>query len=634
MISTKVKEKVQAAMARNYAGRNLRGRSFKEQDLAGADFSGADIRGARFVDANLSGARFVGAKAGVQKRWLLTQLLSTFVLAVLLNFVSILLNALLLEEFFQSFTIGEITIVPGFFVLLCQLYCFYAIARQGLTSRALNSVLVAIVASVAGPIAITAVLTGAGATGGGVKGVVFSGVVSSIIFGPIVIAGAVAGAVAIVVTGIVTESAGIAGAVILAIAGILVFLVAFAGTIVLAGAIAGAVAGAVAGVSLILALYMARQVNRGDEKFALAQSLGLSICSLGGTTFAGADLTQANFSEASLKSTTFNRSRQQETVLTHCCWDNAKQLEKARLEQSILDDSRVRQLLTQRTGHNKSYQNADLHQAHLNGICLEKAQIHRANLNRATCRDADFSQAILTEAQAIGTDFTNANLTGACLENWNIDQTTIFEGVRCNYIFLREHPDARGSRERRPHNPDKNFEPGDFQKYFQEVLDNLQLLIRNGTSPEALRAAMRELEQQHGITPNDITKTERKGNDLMLTFEPQHRVDKAAVEATFDNTIAQQLAAAEEKGRLQGRVETLEQQNHTLNEALHLALAPRPISVNVNQNQGDNVVSETNNLNQNNSGGTNFQTKATDSKLNQAETLNIDSAPEPSQPSS
>ncbi len=599
MVSTKVKEKVRAETARNYVGQDLRGRSFKGQDLAGADFSGADIRGARFVDANLVGAKFVGAKARVQKRWLLAQLILVFILVFLLNVFSVVFNAVTLEYFFQASMVREITVVPGIFIVLVELFCFYAIGRQGLTFRAANTVFVALVAATTA----TSAVGGAFAVGGGAA---FAVAVAG--------AGAGAGEGAGEFRGAAAAAAAVggSGAVARAVAGV--------GAVALTGAVALA--------SVILALYMARQVNRGDEKFALAQSFGLGLSSLGGTTFAGADLTQAHFSEARLKSTTFNRSRQRETVLNHCCWDNAKQLEKARLEQSILADSRVRQLLTQRTGHDKSYQNADLHQGHLNGICLEKAQLHRANLNRATCRDADFSQAILTEAQAIGTDFTNANLTGACLENWNIDQTTIFEGVRCDYIFLREHPDERGSRERRPHNPDKNFEPGDFQKYFQEVLDNLQLLIRNGTSPEALRTAMLELEQQHGITPNDITKTERKGNDLMLTFEPQHQVDKAAVEATFDNTIAQQLAAAEEKGRLQGRVEALEQQNHTLNEALHLALAPRPISVNVNQNQGDNVVSETNNLNQNNSGGTNFQTNATDSKLNQAETLNIHSEAE------
>lgn len=48
----------------NFANQDLRNRSFKRQDLNGADFSGCDIRGCDFSHALLQGANFERARAG------------------------------------------------------------------------------------------------------------------------------------------------------------------------------------------------------------------------------------------------------------------------------------------------------------------------------------------------------------------------------------------------------------------------------------------------------------------------------------------------------------------------------------------------------------------------------------------
>jgi Pentapeptide repeats (8 copies) len=48
----------------NYAGQNLRNRSFAQQDLSRADFSGADLRGCNFRKACLTGANFNHAQMG------------------------------------------------------------------------------------------------------------------------------------------------------------------------------------------------------------------------------------------------------------------------------------------------------------------------------------------------------------------------------------------------------------------------------------------------------------------------------------------------------------------------------------------------------------------------------------------
>jgi uncharacterized protein YjbI with pentapeptide repeats len=186
----------------------------------------------------------------------------------------------------------------------------------------------------------------------------------------------------------------------------------------------------------LLSAYVAWRVSKEDEKFALSRSIGIALGVIGGTSFRGADLTEANFTKAILKSTNFNRTPQQQTLFTHTCWKNAKKLDRARVGDSNLSNSAVRQLLASANGINKSYLRANFREANLNGAQLNGANLKWADLSGATLQGADLQNAILTETLAIGTNFTGAYLTGACLESWNIDHTTQLEAVNCDFVFL------------------------------------------------------------------------------------------------------------------------------------------------------------------------------------------------------
>ena len=585
-----VEEKQQTA-SRSYTGQDLRGRNFKGQNLAGEDFSGADIRGARFVDADLQGAKFREAKAGVQKQWLLIQLLLIVASVTLLNFIAIFFNAIAFSIALDGSLDSGFNIGLGISFFLLQLFCLYAVGRQGLTSLALSSIFVAIVATVAATIAFAFVFT-----------------IEFAIAGLGAFAGALAGAIAVAIAVLLAVVGTFAGAI--AVAG------AFARTAADGGAIAViiAFAGAVSVAPMTLAWYIARRVLLGDERFALARALGLGLSTIMGTTFAGANLTDADFSKANLKNTNFDRSRKRDTLLKHVIWDAAKQLEKAKIDQSVLADSRVRQLLLERTGFKQNYDKADLHEANLSGVYLEKSQLHRADLNHATCRDADFSHAILTEVQAIGTDFTNANLSGACIENWNIDETTILNGVRCDYIYLKYNPDDPNNdrfSERRPHNPDKTFQPGDFEKLYKQVMTTVELLFRNGIHPESFAQAFQQLTEQYPEAT--LQKLERKDADILVTLEVPKAADKAEVERNFDATYDDRLEAAKNAALLEA-----ERQHSSDLKELALALAKK--DVNLSQ------------MNQTNMDGVNSQNQARDSTINQAQEINIDSEPGSSPP--
>ena len=86
-------------MPPDYSGKNLQGCSFKGKDLTGANFSKADIRGANFTNAILKGADFTGAKAGLQRRWVIGLLIVALLLSLLSGFSLIVIGVLIADIF-------------------------------------------------------------------------------------------------------------------------------------------------------------------------------------------------------------------------------------------------------------------------------------------------------------------------------------------------------------------------------------------------------------------------------------------------------------------------------------------------------------------------------------------------------
>ncbi|MEM1279789.1 MAG: pentapeptide repeat-containing protein [Cyanobacteria bacterium P01_H01_bin.152] len=311
--------------------------------------------------------------------------------------------------------------------------------------------------------------------------------------------------------------------------------------------------------SFIVSLYLSHRIRNGDPKFETLHSIGLAFVVLGGTTFSGTDLTGASFAHTQLKSTYFADSHQRPTVLNRIRWYQAQQLDWARLGTSNLQDPRVRNLLVTLNGADQDLTNADLREVNLAGATLHRINFNGANLNGAILAGAELHGASLTNVQCVGTDFTRAYLTGACLEAWNIDETTILKDIDCDYVFLKAEADARGNRERRPHNPDKVFQPGDFEKYFKEMLDTVQLLIRNGVNPQAFQAAFEQVMADNPeITRESIQAMEKQGDDVMLTLQVPEGTDKAQVERSWDQGYPLGLEAGYTKGLLQGQTQRAE----------------------------------------------------------------------------
>ena len=532
-LKTKDVLRLYAAGERDFRRAILRGCNFRETDLSGADFTGADIRSAQFINARLQGATFCHAKGGLQRRWMLFQLGLVVLIATISGFLQGFAGYVLGFYFASGDTADLIAAIAGTILVA---FTFFAIARQGFTVQALGSIAIAVAIAVAIAATVAVVTAVAGA-------------------------GIVAVAVAIAVAAAVAVAFAVAGAV----AGASAFVGAFVGAVTVAVAVAFAFAGvgafvgtvAVAGSSISLSLYIHHRIRQHDPKFENLRIIGLALSALGGTTFSGANLTQGSFAHAHLKSSNFTDSRQHLTTLTYVRWHGAQELDQARLGISNLQDPRVRDLLVNLKGANQDFSNADLR-----GTNLAGAELHGANL---------------TEAQCIGTDFTGAQLTGACLAAWNIDETTILKDIDCEYVFLKEQPDRYGNRERRPHNPDKVFQPGDFEKFFKEMLDTVQILIRQGIHPQVFKDTLAQLMADYELPDDAVQGFEKKGEDMLVTVAVPANTDKGQFEHDFDELQVLKLEAAKAQGLLEGerkRADTL--------EAILLKHGPNTSTVNVN----------------------------------------------------
>ncbi|WP_353260060.1 pentapeptide repeat-containing protein [Prochlorothrix hollandica] len=290
---------------------------------------------------------------------------------------------------------------------------------------------------------------------------------------------------------------------------------------------------------MIFTGYIAWRTLQGDSKFLVIRGFALAFASWGGTNFHRANLTAADCTEATLKSCNFYKA-----TLTRTNFQGSKKLNRARPGDSLLQDWDLLNLVVQRQAPGKNLANADLRGANLAGAKLAGATLKRADLSGADLSGADLRGVNLREAACVGTDFRRAQMTGAILEAWNIDTSTQLAEVDCQYVFLLEKPNPKGDQERRPHDPRRDFEPGDFEKYFQQVLDAMQILVRDGINPEAFRAAFQTLMENHGITPDDIQGMEKKGSDVLLTLAVPPAANKPQIESDFHATYELRLEAA------------------------------------------------------------------------------------------
>nr|WP_322653007.1 pentapeptide repeat-containing protein [Nostoc sp. CmiVER01]MDZ8121983.1 pentapeptide repeat-containing protein [Nostoc sp. CmiVER01] len=493
-------------MPPDYSGQNLRGRSFKGQNLTGANFSKADIRGANFTNAILKDTDFRGGKAGLQRRWTIGLLIASWLLSGISGFFSIFVGVFVASIFNTKNTGNFIT---GIVSLIVILVFFIITIRKGLTAG-LGAFAVALAGAVAGYVAVAGALAGTGAAGGAVAR-----------------AAAVAIAVAVAVAAAAARAVAVAAAAAVAGAAAVAVAVAVAATAAFSGAGAGAVAGAVAGA--FLSIYISWRAIKGDQKHSLVRNIAIAFAATGGTSFRGANLTNADFTQATLKSTDLRN-----TILICSRWHQAKMLDRVRPGSTYLQNSQVRQLLVTGQGQDKNFYRENLRGINLQSANLADASFIGVDLSEANLQDADLSRAKLKQTQLDGTDFTGATLTGAYIEDWGITNTTKLHGVRCEYVFMRlptkEDPDPL----RKPDNKQEVFADGDFADFIKPIFDTLDLYHNQGVDPRAVAIAFKNLAENHPEAELEIVAMEKRGDDkILLRAKTAALSDKSQLSAEY-----------------------------------------------------------------------------------------------------
>ena len=191
--------------------------------------------------------------------------------------------------------------------------------------------------------------------------------------------------------------------------------------------------------------------------------MGLSFAAIGGTSFKGADLTNADFSQTELTRCDFR-----DATLTNTNWLGANDLETSRLGKTYLGVHTIQELVVTKDGRSKKF-----NQLSMVGLNLQNANLEGASFAGTDCSQTNFEGANLTDARLIRTKLERAilkksKLTGACIENWAITQSTRLDDIDCDYVFTRSDTQGNPTDESRLPSQD-TFEIGEFSDYFSQL---------------------------------------------------------------------------------------------------------------------------------------------------------------------
>lgn len=302
---------------------------------------------------------------------------------------------------------------------------------------------------------------------------------------------------------------------------------------------------------------------------------GAFLCrsKLDNANLTGADLTEADLGEATLSNANLSNANLSESNIDFAC------LSESDLSESDLSESSFYGV--DFSGANLSFSNlseSNLNCANLTNVNLSESNLYGANLNNAD----------LSIAQALGTNFSAAKLTGACIEDWHINSQTNLQDVICEHIFIKYDDKHHYFTDRRPHDPNQIFAPGEFTKRYQIFLESVELFFGNGIDWRAFLSSLEDLKAQYGDELN-IQGIERKtGGSLVVRLEVPSDADKGAVERAIKESYEAKLQVVEAQYRAQlqelkiqhsDEIITLYRQHNAEMREITKCLADKPIIV-------------------------------------------------------
>jgi uncharacterized protein YjbI with pentapeptide repeats len=533
-------------MLLDYSGQDLTGRSFKRQKLNGAnfsnadirdaDFSNADIRGANFSNAKLMNVKFVKVNAGLPKSLEIFRTIILLFLSSLGGFIAAF-PGIWITEFFFTKANYYYSIVPGILALIILISLYFTICKKGLGSTV---VAISIIGTLVGAIIGTflAILLLQSKDSLRALSVAVAGSIASVELGFILVVVVVA--TSLTITGKKTAIATVVAAPTTAVMAAVLATpkgAAFGGIIV---------ALVVAAIAAWLIDYLAKIIIKNEDKNKFFRSFLINFVALGGTSFRQSNLTNADFSGANLKSSDFR-----DAILIRTCFKEVKKLNCVNPGKSYLQNTQLRQLLITGQGQKKNFDLCNLRGVNLQKAILTDASFISANLSEANLQDADLSRAKLVQTQLDDTDFTGATLTGAFIEDWGITNHTKFNGVRCEYVYMRlptqENPDPL----RKPDNNKEVFADGEFGDFIKPIVDTLDLYHNQAVDPRAFAISFKQLAENHPEADLRIVGMEVRGEDkLLLRAKTADSANKSELSAEYFTTYHQLKGLSEHEIQL------------------------------------------------------------------------------------
>lgn len=285
---------------------------------------------------------------------------------------------------------------------------------------------------------------------------------------------------------------------------------------------------------LLLGWYLNRRCLQFEEPMlALLRRYALVWRCWGGTQFSDATLAHTDFTEANLTAARFSGARFQQPDFTH-----AKNLHLAWTYASPLERKPVRTLLTEGRLDSQDFSNLNLRGLSFKGLNLSNCNFYHADLSEADFSGCDLTGADISEAMVLGTRFSNATMTGALIDSWSMGKHTQFDGVICDYVFIKRDCSERNPRE-------GHFEPGDFTKLYQEVADTISFIAHDQKELAALLQAIKSIRQKGRAI--EIQSIENKNESVVVRTQSYDNIDKAT-------------AYAEVKAQMEKEMHLLQQQ--------------------------------------------------------------------------
>jgi uncharacterized protein YjbI with pentapeptide repeats len=292
---------------------------------------------------------------------------------------------------------------------------------------------------------------------------------------------------------------------------------------------------------IFFSAYVSWRALGSAQQYNSVRKVAITIAAISGTRFCSADLTDANFTKATLKAVQFSRAK-----LIRTNWFQAK-LDFADVALTYLEVPKVRQLVVSKDGRNKNYDRLTLQGINLQDADLEDASFIAADLSEATLQNANLYRAKLVQTQLYHADLTSACLTGAYIQDWAIATDTKLEQVECKYIYThlptKDDPDPC----RKPDNKSENFQPGDFSDFIAPIIKTLDLYRHQNVDPRAVTLKTLDLYHHQGIDPGAAAIALQQ----LAANHPNAELEIIALEGRGQDKIRLQAKVAGHSDRVQ-----------------------------------------------------------------------------------